>query len=142
MDAAPEHEAEDDEQARGYVDDHRRASLAVTWASLDCVGGWAGDLVERPMVLGRMTARVDALPVVGEPHVVVGGAAAPRAARPSPPRRCTTPTAGSSAGAEHVWIAVDPAAPSALTVIRPLVRRGFALRRTVLEACGAIRTAL
>ena len=45
---------------------------AVTWAALDCVGGWSQDLAGRPCVLGRMTARLDALPAVGEPHVVVG----------------------------------------------------------------------
>ena len=50
----------------------RRCGVAVTWASLDCVGGWSEDLAGRPCVLGRMTARLDALPVVGEPHVVVG----------------------------------------------------------------------
>ena len=97
------------EDWHAYVDDHRRASLAVTWASLDCVGGWAGDLVERPMVLGRMTARVDTLPVVGEPHVVVGGAR-----RTEGRKTFTAATLYDSAGrvvavAEHVWIAVDPA---------------------------------
>ena len=93
-----------------YADDHRRASLGVTWASLDCVGGWAGDLTERPMVLGRMTARVDTLPVVGEPHVVVGGA------RGSEGRKTFTASTLYDADgrvvavAAHVWIAVDPAA--------------------------------
>ena len=38
--------------------DHPRGRRSpVTWAALDCVGGWAADLGERPMVLGRMTAR-------------------------------------------------------------------------------------
>ena len=50
----------------------RAPSLPVTWAALDCVGGWAGDLEERLMVLARMTARIDSLPVIGEEHVVVG----------------------------------------------------------------------
>lgn len=45
---------------------------SVTWAALDCIGGWAGDLEERPMLLGRMTGVVDALPRIGEPHVVMG----------------------------------------------------------------------
>ena len=40
------------------------AAPAITWAALDCVGGWSEDLEGRPCVLGRMTARVDALPVV------------------------------------------------------------------------------
>ncbi|MDP2774816.1 MAG: hypothetical protein Q8O61_14790, partial [Nocardioides sp.] len=57
-----------------YRDDVRHASLPVTWAALDCVGGWAGDLTERLMVLGTMTARIDTLPVIGEEHVVMGTA--------------------------------------------------------------------
>ena len=56
---------------------------------------------ERLMVLGRMTARLDALPAIGEEHVVVGRARRGRPQDASPPRRCTTPTAGSSAGARH-----------------------------------------
>ena len=44
----------------------------MTWAALDCPGGWAADLANNPAVLGRMTARIDTLPVVGEEHVVVG----------------------------------------------------------------------
>lgn len=42
------------------------------WAALDCPGGWASDLVARPMVLGRMTAAVHACPDVGDRCVVVG----------------------------------------------------------------------
>jgi hypothetical protein len=93
-----------------YADDHRRASLAVTWAALDCVGGWTSDLEERPVVLGRMTARIDALPVLGEPHVVVGGA------RGTEGRKTFTAATlydadGRVVGvAEHVWFAIDPAA--------------------------------
>jgi len=92
-----------------YVDDHRRASLAVTWASLDCVGGWAGDLTERPMVLGRMTARVDTLPVVGEPHVVVGGARGTEGRKTFTASTLYDADGRVVAVAEHVWIAVDPA---------------------------------
>ena len=42
------------------------------WASLDCPGAWTVDLEGRPLVLGRLTAQVHALPHVGEPCVVVG----------------------------------------------------------------------
>jgi hypothetical protein len=83
---------------------------AVTWAALDCVGGWAGDLAERLMVLARMTARVDALPRVGETHVVVG------LGRRTDGRKTFTASAlydsdGRLLGrAEHLWLAVDPAA--------------------------------
>jgi hypothetical protein len=48
------------------------ALVEAAWAALDCPGGWSADLVGRPMVLGRMTAAVDALPRVGDPCVVVG----------------------------------------------------------------------
>ena len=92
-----------------YGDPARRACLAATWSALDCIGGWAGDLTERLMVLGRMTAIVDTLPVVGEPHVVTGER------RGSEGRKTfTASTLHDSDGrivgrAEHVWIAVDPA---------------------------------
>lgn len=91
-----------------YVDDVPRASLPVTWASLDCIGGWAGDLTERMMVLARMTARIDALPVIGEEHVVVG------AARGEEGRKVFTASTlydadGRVVGtAEHLWVQVDP----------------------------------
>ena len=93
-----------------YVDELPRASLAATWAALDCIGGWAGDLTERLMVLAGMTARVDALPMIGEEHVVVG------LARGRDGRKTyTASTLYDSDGrvvacAEHVWVAVDPAA--------------------------------
>jgi hypothetical protein len=48
------------------------ALIEAVWAALDCPGGWSADLVGRPMVLGRMTAAVDARPRAGEPCVVVG----------------------------------------------------------------------
>ncbi|MGZ5400193.1 MAG: hypothetical protein ACXWDM_09275, partial [Nocardioides sp.] len=93
-----------------YATGEPRASLAVTWAALDCVGGWAGDLEERLMVLGRMTARIDTLPVIGEPHIALGGARG-RDGR----KTFTASTLLDSDGrvvavAEHVWFAVDPAA--------------------------------
>jgi hypothetical protein len=44
----------------------------VVWAALDCPGGWSAEIEGRPMVLGRMTARVASLPVTGEECVVMG----------------------------------------------------------------------
>lgn len=84
-------------------------SLAVTWAALDCVGGWAGDLAQRLMVLGTMSAHVRDLPRIGEEYVVVG------ADRGTEGRRTNTASALYAAdgtllaSAEHVWVAVDPA---------------------------------
>jgi hypothetical protein len=52
--------------------DDGSALVEAAWAALDCPGGWSADLVGRPMVLGRMTAAIEALPGVGDPCVVVG----------------------------------------------------------------------
>jgi hypothetical protein len=92
-----------------YDDASPRACLAATWSALDCVGGWAGDITERLMVLGRMTAVVDALPVLGEEHVVMGER------RGSEGRKTFTASTlhdadGRIVGrAEHTWVAVDAA---------------------------------
>jgi hypothetical protein len=48
------------------------SSAVMVWAALDCPGGWSADLPGRPMVLGRMAARLDALPTIGDVHVVQG----------------------------------------------------------------------
>lgn len=42
------------------------------WAALDCPGGWSAPIEGRPMVLGRMTARVSSTPTAGEECVVMG----------------------------------------------------------------------
>ncbi len=92
-----------------YVDEHPRASVAATWASLDCVGGWAGDLTERLMVLGRMTARIDDLPVIGERHVVVGEGRGRDGRKTFTAATLYDADGRVVATAEHTWIAVDPA---------------------------------
>jgi hypothetical protein len=97
------------EDWHAYVDDVRHASLAVTWAALDCVGGWAGDLTDRLMVLAGMTARVDTLPVVGEEHVVVGAARGRDGRKTFTAATLYDPDGRIVAVAEHVWVAVDPA---------------------------------
>lgn len=48
------------------------ARNVLTWAALDCPGGWAIGIVERPAVLGRITATVSGSPDAGELCVVVG----------------------------------------------------------------------
>ncbi len=93
-----------------YADSVPHASLPVTWAALDCVGGWAGDLTERLMVLGRMTARIDALPVIGEPHVVVGQQLGTEGRKTFTAATLYDADGRIVACAEHTWIAVDAAA--------------------------------
>lgn len=97
------------ENFHSYVDDAPRTSLAVTWAALDCIGGWAEDLWERPCVLGRMTARVDALPVIGEPHLVVGELRGREGRKTFTAATLYDADGREVASAEHVWIAIDPA---------------------------------
>lgn len=85
----------------------------IVWAALDCPGGWVGGVAEHPMVLGTMTAQIDALPAVGEPHVVMAWR------RGSEGRKHHTGTALYAASgallarADATWITVDP------TTVRP-----------------------
>jgi hypothetical protein len=50
------------------------ADPVLVWAALDCPGAWAACIQERPMVLGRLACRIDALPEPGRAHVVQGWA--------------------------------------------------------------------
>ena len=68
------------EDFHAYADEQPRASLPVTWAALDCVGGWAGDLEERLMVLARMTAA--ARLAAGDRRGARAGRHGPRTRRP------------------------------------------------------------
>ncbi|HEX6919309.1 MAG TPA: hypothetical protein VF314_03670 [Actinomycetes bacterium] len=81
----------------------------MVWAALDCPGGWSADLIGRPMVLGRMTAEVDALPEVGDRCVVLG-----RLLGTDGRKTFTQTTAYDGDGrvlgrAEATWLSVDPA---------------------------------
>jgi hypothetical protein len=87
----------------------QRVGPGTAWAALDCVGGWAGDMEERKMVLGRMSAQVDALPVVGEPHVVMGTALGSEGRKTFTASTLYDSDGRIVARAQHVWIAVDPA---------------------------------
>jgi hypothetical protein len=98
------------EDYHAYTDEQRRASLPVTWAALDCVGGWAGDLEERMMVLARMTARVDSLPAVGEEHVLVGMGRGREGRKTWTSSTMYDADGRVVATAEHLWISVDPVA--------------------------------
>lgn len=93
-----------------HHDGRDRVGVPVTWAALDCAGAWASDIENRPMVLGRMTAEIDALPIVGEEHVVIG-----QHLRTEGRKTFSATTVLDSDGrvvarAHQVWIAIDPAA--------------------------------
>jgi len=82
----------------------------VTWAALDCIGGWAGGLADRTMVLARMTAQVDVLPRIGEEHVVVGLDRRTEGRKTFTAAALYDPDGRLLGRAEHLWVAVDAAA--------------------------------
>jgi hypothetical protein len=79
------------------------------WSALDCPGGWAAGIAGRPMVLGRMTARVLSTPRPHDDCVVVGQL------RGTDGRKAFTSSALYSANgallatATATWLQVDPA---------------------------------
>jgi hypothetical protein len=85
-----------------------RIGPEFVWAALDCPGGWAVDLVGQPMVLGRVSGQVEAVPEVGEDVVVMG-----RLVGQEGRKAFSVTTAYDADGrvlgrASAVWIAVDP----------------------------------
>ena len=89
-------------------------SRPTVWAALDCPGGWSFDLTGRPMVLGRMTAAITAVPAVGEECVVVGHAHGLDGRKGQTSSALYGSDGALLARAEQVWIAVDPEAINAL----------------------------
>lgn len=95
--------------ARAGGEEPDRCGPAVTWAALDCIGGWSEDLEGRPYVLGRMTARADAAPAVGEPHVLVGRHLGSEGRKSFTASTMYDGDGRVVASARHTWIQVDPA---------------------------------
>lgn len=92
-----------------YRDATREVGHAVTWAALDCAGGWAADVGERLMVLGTMTARLFSLPAVGVEHVVMGEDRGGSGRKKLSAASLYDADGRLVGAAEHVWIAIDPA---------------------------------
>ena len=88
--------------------------VPVTWAALDCVGGWSSDIDERPMVLGQITAEVLRLPEAGAEHVVVGTEVSVDGRKTRTRSELYDAEGDLLAHADHVWIQVDPEAFNAL----------------------------
>jgi len=80
----------------------------MVWAALDCPSGWAyGDLPGRPMVLGRMTCRVDELPAVGDDHVVMGWVVSEEGRKVHTASALYTADGKPLAVAQQTWIALS-----------------------------------
>jgi hypothetical protein len=84
-----------------------RVGVPVTWAALDCVGGWSSDLEHRPMVLAEISARVESPPVAGTAYVLVGTLACNEGRKTWTASALLDPEGRLVARAEHLWIAVD-----------------------------------
>jgi len=89
-------------------EDGSQATWEATWAALDCPGGWAADLEERLMVLGQITARLDALPDVGVPLIVVGRTGLSEGRKSFASTALYNPRGELLGQAEQTWIAVNP----------------------------------
>jgi hypothetical protein len=88
-------------------DDGAVAAFEFVWAALDCPGGWTTEMLERPLVLGRMTAQVHELPRIGEPVVVVGRHTFTEGRKTLTSTSAYTPDGSLLGRAEQVWIAID-----------------------------------
>jgi hypothetical protein len=86
----------------------READPPVVWAALDCPGGWSAGIAGRPMVLGTMTARLLALPTVGEAHVILAWQRGAEGRKHHSGSALFSPGGELLARAEATWIAVDP----------------------------------
>ena len=80
----------------------------MVWAALDCPSGWSHDLPGRPMVLGRMTCRIDALPRAGHDHVVLGWRVSEEGRKILTGSALYTADGDVLATAQHTWIVLTP----------------------------------
>ncbi|QIK67821.1 hypothetical protein G7072_17035 [Nocardioides sp. HDW12B] len=91
------------------ADSDGQVGTAVTWAALDCVGGWSSDLEHRPLVLAAMSAGLEprqSPPQAGATYVVVG-----RLVRTEGRKTWTTTGMYDDAGrlvarAQQLWVAI------------------------------------
>ncbi|MFE6615320.1 hypothetical protein [Amycolatopsis sp. NPDC057786] len=80
---------------------------ALVWSVLDCPGGWTGDPVREPMVLGRMSAIVHKRPSPGRAHVIVGRLRRRHGRTANVGTALYDDTGRLLAQAASVWIALD-----------------------------------
>jgi hypothetical protein len=81
-------------------------SIETMWAALDCPGGWAVLGPGRVYVLGRIAARVAALPAPGAACVVVGAPVATQGRKAQVHSTVYAPDGAPLAVARATWIAV------------------------------------
>lgn len=84
----------------------------LVWAALDCPGGWSVPLEARPYVLGRLVARVHALPEPRDECVVMGRMVGEEGRKAYAQTALYSPTGTLLAHAQATWLAL-PADASA-----------------------------
>lgn len=90
-----------------FCDDEGLLRPEITWAALDCPGGWAAGIKQHPMVLGRMTGWLARRPRAGERCLLLGE---PRGTQGRKHHAATTlyGSDGDLLGrAEQTWITID-----------------------------------
>jgi hypothetical protein len=78
----------------------------MLWAVLDCPGGWAAPQDTRPYVMGRITARVVALPNPGDECVIVGQLDTEDGRKAGVRTTAYAPNGGVLAHARATWLAL------------------------------------
>jgi hypothetical protein len=81
-------------------------SPVMTWACLDCPGGWTVGIEARPYVLGRIAARVDEVPAPGAECVIVGRLLGAQGRKAYTATALYGPTGTPYAFARSTWIAI------------------------------------
>jgi hypothetical protein len=82
-------------------------SPMLVFAALDCPGGWSVGIEERPYVLGRMTARVDALPTPGDACVIMGVTVETKGRKAQVLSTMYGPDGAVLAAARAIWVALS-----------------------------------
>ncbi len=90
-----------------FAGDDGSVPVPITWAALDCPGGWAADFTAQPMVLGTMTAEVYSAPVAGLTYHAVGRLAAREGRKFLTDTALYTPAGDLVGRSEQVWIEID-----------------------------------
>lgn len=84
----------------------------ITWAAIDCAGGWTGDFTVNPALLGTMTGQIFRAPEVGKTYHVVGELLQREGKKLITRTALHTPEGELMARSEQVWIVIDPNAYS------------------------------
>lgn len=93
--------------------DGARVRPEFVWAALDCPGGWTVLGTDIPqLLLGRFTARIDALPYVGDRCIVMGRLLGRDGRKVRTATTLYDPDGRIAAQAEALWIAPRPAPAS------------------------------